>query len=103
MQKHNYIAMALQEVTASFLRRLRTQNSTLSHTAGLQCRRYASNTSAPVAQEIQDLEDTDFVKKDPESAANVKYDPLHRSRSYEGTPPSSRYAQAFNRSIALQC
>jgi hypothetical protein len=90
--------MALQEVTASFLRRLRTQNSALSHTSSLQCRRHAS-TSAPVAREIQDLEDTDFVKKDPAEAANIKYDPLHRSRSFEGTPPSSRYVNAASSTI----
>jgi hypothetical protein len=34
------------------------------------------------------------VKKDPAEAANIKYDPLHRSRSFEGTPPSSRYVNA---------
>lgn len=85
--------MALQEVTASFLRRLRTQNTALSQTSSLQCRRHAS-TSAPVAREIQDLEETDFVKKDPAEAANIKYDPLHRSRSFEGRPPSSRHVNA---------
>lgn len=84
--------MALQEVTASFLRRLRTQDTALAQASGLQCRRYASsNTASPhVAQEIQDLEDTDFVKQDPATAANLKYDPLHRQRSFAGTPPSSR-------------
>lgn len=83
--------MALQEVTASLLRRLRTQNTALSQASGLQCRRYASNDSSHVAREIQDLEQTDFVKQDLSTAADIKYDPLHRSRSFEGTPPSSRY------------
>ena len=79
--------MALQEVTASLLRRMRTQNTALSQAAGLQCRRYASNNSH-VARELQDLEETDFVKP---SEPDTKYDPLHRSRSFQGTPPSSRY------------
>jgi hypothetical protein len=81
--------MALQEVTASLLRRLRTQNTALSQVSGLQCRRNAS-TDSPVTREIQDLEETDFVKP---SEPNTKYDPLHRSRSFEGTPPSSRYVE----------
>jgi hypothetical protein len=85
------IAMALQEVTASLLRRLRTQNTALSQVSGLQCRRNASSDSS-VAREIQDLEETDFVKA---SEPNTKYDPLHRSRSFEGTPPSSRYVEAL--------
>ena len=83
--------MALQEVTASLLRRMRTQNTALSQAAGLQCRRYASNNSH-VARELQDLEETDFVKP---SEPDTKYDPLHRSRSFQGTPPSSRYGQSL--------
>lgn len=82
--------MALQEVTASFLRRLRTQqSSTLSQVSHLQCRRYASSDSA-VAQEIQDLEQTDFVKQDPSTTESIKYDPL-RSSKFAGTPPTARY------------
>ena len=84
--------MALQEVTASLLRRMRTQNTALSQAAGLQCRRYASSNS-PVARELQDLEETDFVKP---SEPNTKYDPLHRSRSFQGTPPSSRCVRALS-------
>ena len=84
--------MALQEVTASLLRRMRTQNTALSQAAGLQCRRYASSNS-PVARELQDLEETDFVKP---SEPDTKYDPLHRSRSFQGTPPSSRYVQSLS-------
>lgn len=84
--------MALQEVTASLLRRMRTQNTALSQAAGLQCRRYASNNSH-VARELQDLEETDFVKP---SEPDTKYDPLHRSRSFQGTPPSSRYVQSLS-------
>lgn len=89
--------MALQEVTASFLRRLRTQqpSTTLSQASRLQCIRHASSSSSTqstaVAQEIQDLEQTDFVKQDPATTEPIKYDPLHRSRSFQGTPPSSRY------------
>lgn len=90
--------MALQEVTASFLRRLRTQqpSTTLSQASRLRCVRHASssspsNQSTAVAQEIQDLEQTDFVKQDPATTEPIKYDPLHRSRSFQGTPPSSRY------------
>lgn len=82
--------MALQEVTSSLLRRLRTQNTALSQVSGLQCRRNASNDSS-VAREIQDLEETDFVKP---SEPDTKYDPLHRSRSFQGTPPSSRYVHS---------
>ena len=84
--------MALQEVTASLLRRMRTQNTALSQAAGLQCRRYASNNSH-VARELQDLEETDFVKP---SEPDTKYDPLHRSRSFQGTPPSSRCVQLLS-------
>jgi len=87
--------MALQEVTASLLRRLRTQNTALSQASGLQCRRYASSDSH-VAREIQDLEETDFVKP---TEPDTKYDPLHRSRSFQGTPPSSRYVQAFSSAL----
>ena len=86
------IAMALQEVTASLLRRMRTQNTALSQAAGLQCRRYASNDSH-VARELKDLEETDFVKP---SEPDTKYDPLHRSRSFQGTPPSSRFVQSLS-------
>jgi hypothetical protein len=89
--------MALQEVTASLLRRMRTQNTALSQTAGLQCRRYASSDS-PVAREMQDLEETDFVKP---SEPDTKYDPLHRSRSFQGTPPSSRYVEGLSLPCAL--
>ena len=97
------IAMALQEVTASLLRRMRTQNTALSQAAGLQCRRYVSNNSH-VARELQDLEETDFVKP---SEPDTKYDPLHRSRSFQGTPPSSRCVQSLssasaNSSLTLQ-
>jgi hypothetical protein len=71
---------------------MRTQNTALSQAAGLQCRRYASSDS-PVARELQDLEETDFVKP---SEPDTKYDPLHRSRSFQGTPPSSRCVQPLS-------
>jgi hypothetical protein len=91
------IAMALQEVTASLLRRLRTQNTALSQISGLQCRRNASSDSS-VAREIQDLEETDFVKP---TEPDTKYDPLHRSRSFQGTPPSSRCVQGSSSMFAI--
>ena len=92
------IAMALQEVTASFLRRMRTHNPALSHAARLQCRRYASARSPAVARELHDLEETDFVKP---SEPDTKYDPLHRSRSFKGTPPSSRHVPSLSLAPAL--
>lgn len=82
--------MALQEVTASFLRRFRTQAGPVSSIARSQCLRHAS-TDAPATQEAQDLEETGFASNDPESAKKVTYDPLHRSRSFKGRLPPSRY------------
>lgn len=82
--------MALQEVTASFLRRFRVQTGSIAQASKSQCRRYAS-TDASTTQEAQDLEETTFASSDPASAQNVKYDPLRRSRQYKGKLPSSRY------------
>ncbi|OQO04770.1 hypothetical protein B0A48_09694 [Cryoendolithus antarcticus] len=80
--------MALQEVTASFLRRVRGQTGPLARAQRLQCQRYASTEAT---SDTQDLEETSFTQAPPPTSKFPKYDPLARSRKYTGKLPPSRY------------
>ncbi|KAK6437872.1 54S ribosomal protein L7, mitochondrial [Oleoguttula sp. CCFEE 5521] len=80
--------MALQEVTASFLRRVRGQTGPLARAQRLQCQRYASTKST---SDTQELEETSFTQASPSTSKFPKYDPLARSRKYTGKLPPSRY------------
>ncbi|KAF2208543.1 hypothetical protein CERZMDRAFT_48910 [Cercospora zeae-maydis SCOH1-5] len=85
--------MALQEVTASFLRRLRLTERPLNSAWAGQCRRYASTDSSDASPFAQELETTEFQSTPAEAADKRKaeYNPLQRSRRRRAQLPASRY------------
>lgn len=89
--------MALQEVTTSFLRRLRLAEKPLHSVWTSQCQRYASSdatTTTTTGQEVSELEATEFHAT-PSDAAEKRlseYSPLERSRRRRAQLPASRCA-----------
>lgn len=92
--------MALQEVTTSFLRRLRLAEKPLHSVWTAQCQRYASSdattttTTTTTGQEVSELEATEFHAT-PSDAAEKRlseYSPLERSRRRRAQLPASRCA-----------
>ncbi|KAI5364855.1 Putative ribosomal protein L5 [Septoria linicola] len=84
--------MALQEVTASVLRRVRLSERRVNSAWTAQCQRYASSQGG-VSQEVNELEATDF-QSTPADAADKRlseYSPLERSRRRRAQLPASRY------------
>ncbi|KXT01417.1 hypothetical protein AC578_9536 [Pseudocercospora eumusae] len=97
--------MALQEVTASFLRRLQLSERPVSKVWTSQCRCYASSdasggasreqksTASKADKEIEELEQTEFLGAGIEKAEDrlSEYDPVGRSRRRRTQLPASRY------------
>ncbi|KAK3686301.1 54S ribosomal protein L7, mitochondrial [Vermiconidia calcicola] len=78
--------MALQEVTQSFLRRFRPSHASLNRAWTTQCRHYAS---AEPSQEMQDLEQSEFLEN--ENVSDKPFDPIAKASKRQRRLPSSRY------------
>ncbi|QIW98336.1 hypothetical protein AMS68_003854 [Peltaster fructicola] len=75
--------MALEEVTAAFLRRFSPSIRPLPRVARLHCRSYASQTS-----DTADLDQSTFLSS---SDIDTQYDPTKRQRENKQRLPASRY------------
>lgn len=90
-------AMALQEVTQAFLKRLRLSERPISRVSRRDCLRYASSpsdatTTTQDPHEL-DLEQTTFLSQSlPPSDKAKAYDPAESARGRKRQLPSSRYA-----------
>ncbi|SMY27123.1 unnamed protein product [Zymoseptoria tritici ST99CH_1A5] len=84
--------MALQEVTQSFIRRLRLSERPLNQVWTQQCRRYAS---APARDDTQQLENSSFVATPEQDALTGhvnEYSPAENARKRKKQLPPSRYS-----------
>lgn len=86
--------MALQEVTQSFLRRLRVSQPQTQAVWTPQCRRHASDVAV---REESDLEHTTFQGSAKVSPQKVEeYNPVKTARKRNRQLPSSRSGSATN-------
>ena len=82
--------MALQEVTRSFLRRVRTAQQPIQQVWGAQCRQYATAESVKKSKEVNGLE---MERSDFQSASGPSgkaFDPVGRARRRNRQLPPSR-------------